>query len=79
MDACAKFVDGVRKGMDELQRVRVSLLKKNEQLKGENDRFEASIDEVVGEVSAQVGAAGGESPDDAAAKSVTAVEGVATE
>ncbi|KAM1119622.1 hypothetical protein ACFX2B_043176 [Malus domestica] len=79
MDACAKFVDGVRKGMDELQRVRVSLLKKNEQLKGENDRFEASIDEVVGEVSAQVGAAGGESPDDAAAKSVTAVEGVGVE
>ncbi|KAM1565016.1 hypothetical protein ACFX1Q_039287 [Malus domestica] len=41
--------------------------------------FKASIGEVVGEVSAQTGAAGGEAPDDAAAKSVTAVEGVATE
>ncbi|KAM1862486.1 hypothetical protein ACFX14_002941 [Malus domestica] len=67
------------KGVDELQRVRVSLFKKNEQLKGEKDRFQASIDEVVGEVSAQVGVAGDEAPDDAAAKSVTAVEGVATE
>ncbi|KAM1518062.1 hypothetical protein ACFX1Z_021067 [Malus domestica] len=37
--------------------------------------FKASIGEVVGEVSAQAGAAGGEAPDDAAAKSVTAVEG----
>ncbi|KAM2330617.1 hypothetical protein ACFX1X_021424 [Malus domestica] len=36
--------------------------------------FKASIGEVVGEVSAQAGAAGGETPDDAAAKSVTAVE-----
>ncbi|KAM2234589.1 hypothetical protein PS1_013056 [Malus domestica] len=36
--------------------------------------FKASIGEVVGEVSAQTGAAGGEAPDDAAAKSVTAVE-----
>ena len=41
--------------------------------------FKASIGEVVGEVSARIGAAGGEAPDDAAAKSVTAVEGVATE
>ncbi|KAM2914327.1 hypothetical protein COP2_044870 [Malus domestica] len=39
----------------------------------------ASIGEVVGEVSAQTGAARGEASDDAAAKSVTAVEGVATE
>ncbi|KAM2144252.1 hypothetical protein ACFX1R_047957 [Malus domestica] len=41
--------------------------------------FKASIGEVVGEVSAQTGAAGGEAPDDAAAKSVTAVEGVGVE
>ncbi|KAM1786129.1 hypothetical protein ACFX12_038956 [Malus domestica] len=39
--------------------------------------FKASIGEVVGEVSAQTGAAGGEAPDDAAAKSVTAVEAYA--
>ena len=31
------------KGMDELQRVRVSLLEKNEQLKGEKDRLEVSL------------------------------------
>ncbi|KAM2771981.1 hypothetical protein COP1_017182 [Malus domestica] len=37
--------------------------------------FKASIGEIVGEVSAQTGAAGGEAPDDAAAKSVTTVEG----
>ncbi|KAM2067358.1 hypothetical protein ACFX1T_043698 [Malus domestica] len=43
------------------------------------DVLEASIGEVVGEVSAQTGAARGEASDDAAAKSVTAVEGVATE
>ncbi|KAM1186522.1 hypothetical protein FF1_015668 [Malus domestica] len=36
--------------------------------------FKASIGEVVGEVSAQTGAAGGEAPDVAAAKSVTIVE-----
>ena len=41
--------------------------------------FEASIGEVVGEVGAQAGAAGGEALDDAAAKSVAAAEGVATE
>ena len=41
--------------------------------------FKASIGEVVGEVSAQTGAARGEVSDDAATKSVTAVEGVATE
>ena len=41
--------------------------------------FKASIGEVVGEVCAQTGAAGGEAPDDAVAKSVTVVEGVATE
>ncbi|KAM2803763.1 hypothetical protein COP1_044738 [Malus domestica] len=57
-----RFAAYAKKGVDELQRVRVSLLKKNEQLK-------------VGEVSAQTGAARGEAPDDAAAKSVTAVEG----
>ncbi|KAM2862917.1 hypothetical protein FF1_021773 [Malus domestica] len=56
----------VLKRMDELQRVRVSLLEKNEHLKGEKDGLEASI-------------AGGEAPDDAAAKSITAAEGVATE
>ncbi|KAM1290928.1 hypothetical protein ACFXTH_018111 [Malus domestica] len=54
------------KGMDELQLVRVSLLEKNEQLKGEMDGLEAW-------------AAGGEALDDAVAKSVTAAEGVATE
>ncbi|KAM1126664.1 hypothetical protein ACFX2B_041318 [Malus domestica] len=74
-----RFVAYAKNGVDELQRVRVSLLKKNEQLKGEKDGFEASIGEVVGEVSAQTEAAGGEAPDDAAAKSVMAVEGVATE
>ncbi|KAM2558309.1 hypothetical protein TB2_015319 [Malus domestica] len=41
--------------------------------------FKASIGEVVGEVSAQTGAAGGEAPDVAAAKSVTIVEGVGVE
>ena len=41
--------------------------------------FEASIGEVVGEVSAQAGAAGGEASDDIAAKSFAAAEGVATE
>ena len=41
--------------------------------------FKASIGEVVGEVSAQTGVARGEAPDDAVAKSVTAVEGVAIE
>ncbi|KAM1985731.1 hypothetical protein ACFX15_033198 [Malus domestica] len=41
--------------------------------------FKASIGEVVGEVSAQTGAAGGEAPDDAGAKSVMAVEGVGVE
>ncbi|KAM1723387.1 hypothetical protein ACFX11_021969 [Malus domestica] len=56
----------VLKRMDELQRVRVSLLEKNEHLKGEKDGLEASI-------------AGGEAPDDVAAKSITAAEGVATE
>ncbi|KAM2063875.1 hypothetical protein ACFX16_027346 [Malus domestica] len=61
-----RFAAYANRGVDELQRVRVSLLKKNEQLK-------------VGEVSAQAGAAGGEALDDAAAKSVTAVERVATE
>ncbi|KAM2467847.1 hypothetical protein PS1_009612 [Malus domestica] len=54
------------KGVDELQRIYVSLLEKNEQLKGEKDGFEA-------------GAAGGEALDDATAKSVMAAEGVATE
>ena len=39
--------------------------------------FKASIGEVVGEVSAQTGAARGESSDDAAVKSITAIEGVA--
>ncbi|KAM1875378.1 hypothetical protein ACFX14_042952 [Malus domestica] len=61
-----RFAAYAKKVVDELQRVRVSLLKKNEQLKGENDGLEASI-------------VGGEAPDDAAAKSVTAAEGVATE
>ncbi|KAM2853777.1 hypothetical protein FF1_024332 [Malus domestica] len=56
----------LKKGVDELQRVRVSLLEKNEQLKGENDRLEA-------------GATEGEASDDAVAKNVTAAEGVATE
>ncbi|KAM2993193.1 hypothetical protein FF2_045323 [Malus domestica] len=74
-----RFAAYAKKGVDELQRVCVSLLKKNEQLKGENDGLEASIGEVVGEVSAQTGAAGGEAPDDAVAKSVTAVEGVGVE
>ena len=41
--------------------------------------FEASIGEVVGEVSAQTGAAGGEAPDDAAAKSITPTEGMVIE
>ena len=41
--------------------------------------FKASIGEVVGEVRAQAGAAGGEAPNDAAAKSVMSAEGVATE
>ncbi|KAM2633119.1 hypothetical protein EV1_023776 [Malus domestica] len=50
-----------QKEVDELQHVRVGLLKKNKQLK-------------VGEVSAQAGAVGGEVQDDATAKSVTAVE-----
>ncbi|KAM1038255.1 hypothetical protein ACFX2C_032974 [Malus domestica] len=67
------------KGMDELQRIRVSLLEKYEQLKGEMDGLEASIGEVVGNVSAQVGAAGGEAPDDATAKSVAAAESVVIE
>ena len=40
--------------------------------------FESSIGEVVGDVGAQVGAAEGETPDGAAAKGVTAAEGVAT-
>ncbi|KAM2501846.1 hypothetical protein ACFX1W_032481 [Malus domestica] len=74
-----RFATYAKMRVDELQRVRVSLLKKNEQLKGEKDGLEASIGEVVGEVSAQTGAARGEASDDAAAKSVTAVEGVATE
>ncbi|KAM1337422.1 hypothetical protein ACFX2H_041259 [Malus domestica] len=69
-----RFATYAKKRVDELQRVRVSLLKKNEQLKGEKDGLEASIGEVVGEVSAQTGAARGEASDDAAAKSVTAVE-----
>ncbi|KAM2803762.1 hypothetical protein COP1_044738 [Malus domestica] len=43
--------------------------------KGVDELQRASIGEVVGEVSAQTGAARGEAPDDAAAKSVTAVEG----
>ncbi|KAM1639082.1 hypothetical protein ACFXTN_008411 [Malus domestica] len=72
-----RFATYAKKRVDELQRVRVSLLKKNEQLKGENDGLEASIGEVVGEVSAQTGAARGEASDDAAAKSVTAVEAYA--
>ncbi|KAM1840629.1 hypothetical protein ACFX14_015328 [Malus domestica] len=58
--------ESLKKGVDELQRVRVSLLEKNEQLK-------------VGEVSAQAGPIGGEALDAAAAKNVTAAEGVATE
>ena len=41
--------------------------------------FEASIGEVVGDVGAQAGAAGGEAPDGAAAENVAAAEGVATE
>ncbi|KAM1202719.1 hypothetical protein ACFX2J_018628 [Malus domestica] len=41
--------------------------------------FETSIGEVVREVSAQVGAAGGEALDDTAAKSVAIAEGVAIE
>ncbi|KAM2053854.1 hypothetical protein ACFX1T_003449 [Malus domestica] len=73
------FAAYAKKGVDELQRVCVSLLKKNEQLKGENDGLEASIGEVVREVSAQTEAAGGEAPDDAVAKSVTVVEGVGVE
>ncbi|KAM1529587.1 hypothetical protein ACFX1Z_018773 [Malus domestica] len=40
---------------------------------------QTSIGEVVGEVSAQVGAAGGEALDDTAAKSVAIAEGVAIE
>ncbi|KAM1766557.1 hypothetical protein ACFX12_044757 [Malus domestica] len=47
--------------------------------KGVDELQRASIGEVVGEVSAQTGAARGEAPDDAAAKSVTAVEGVGVE
>ncbi|KAM1954624.1 hypothetical protein ACFX16_024274 [Malus domestica] len=61
-----KINESLKKEVDELQHVRVGLLKKNKQLK-------------VGEVSAQAGAVGGEVQDDATAKSVTAVEGVATE
>ncbi|KAM1037629.1 hypothetical protein ACFX2C_032426 [Malus domestica] len=72
-----RFATYAKMRVDELQRVRVSLLKKNEQLKGEKDGLEASIGEVVGEVSAQTGAARGEASDDAAAKSVTAVEAYA--
>ncbi|KAM1504334.1 hypothetical protein ACFXTO_000464 [Malus domestica] len=79
-----------QKEVDELQRFRVGMLKKNKQLKGEKDGLEASIGEVVGEVSsqagaaggevsAQAGAAGGEAPDDATAKSVAAAEFEATE
>ncbi|KAM1123046.1 hypothetical protein ACFX13_004575 [Malus domestica] len=74
-----KINESLKKEVDELQRVRVSLLKEDEQLKGGNDRLEASIGEVVGEVSAQVGAARGETLDDATAKSIVATEGVATE
>ncbi|KAM1750961.1 hypothetical protein ACFX11_009134 [Malus domestica] len=58
--------ESLKKGVDELQRVRVSLLEKNKQLK-------------VEEVGAQARAIGGKASDDAAAKSITAVEGVATE
>ena len=35
-----RFAAYAKKGVDKLQRVRVSLLKKNEQLKGENDGLE---------------------------------------
>ena len=35
-----RFAAYAKKGVDELQRVRVSLLEKNEQLKGENDGLE---------------------------------------
>ncbi|KAM1142456.1 hypothetical protein ACFX19_042979 [Malus domestica] len=69
-----------KKRVDELQHVRVSF--KTFSISPEDllaFTFEASIGEVVGEVSAQAKAAGGEAPDDVAAKSVTAAEGVATE
>ncbi|KAM2242305.1 hypothetical protein ACFX1S_009282 [Malus domestica] len=66
------------KGVDKLQRIRVNLLEKNEQLNGEKNGLEASGN-VVGDVSAQAGAAGGEAPDDAVAKSVMASEGVVIE
>ncbi|KAB2629640.1 hypothetical protein D8674_034435 [Pyrus ussuriensis x Pyrus communis] len=68
-----------KKEMDDLQRVRVGLLKENEQLKGEKDGFEASIGEVVEEVGAQARATEGEALDDAAAKNVATVEDVVTE
>ncbi|KAM1181749.1 hypothetical protein ACFX19_000320 [Malus domestica] len=61
-----KINESLMKEVDELQSIHVSLLEEDEQLK-------------VGEVSAQAGAAGGEAPDDTAAKSVAAAEGVATE
>ncbi|KAM1391104.1 hypothetical protein ACFX2I_018850 [Malus domestica] len=35
-----KINESLKKGVDKLQRVRVSLLEKNEQLKGENDELE---------------------------------------
>lgn len=37
-----RFATYAKKRVDELQRVRVSLLKKNEQLKGENDGLKVS-------------------------------------
>ena len=82
-----RFAAYAKKGVDELQRVRVSLLEKKWAAEGWEAwawgfktfsispedlldfTFEASISEVVGEVSAQTGAAGGEAPN----------EGVATE
>ena len=37
-----KINESLKKKVDELQRVRVGLLEKNKQLKGENDGFEVS-------------------------------------
>ncbi|KAM2805690.1 hypothetical protein COP2_047568 [Malus domestica] len=73
-----RIVDRIKPQVLELQGV----LKINESLKKEVDELQsihASIGEVVGKVSAQAGAAEGEAPDDTAAKSVAATEGVTIE
>ncbi|KAM1405838.1 hypothetical protein ACFX2F_000626 [Malus domestica] len=87
LQGALKINESLKKEMDELQRIRVGLLDKNEKdfetfsISLEDllaFTFEASIGKVVKEGGSQAGAARGEALDDAATGSVTAVEGVAT-